>query len=217
MQGGINPDPLVEHETLAVVVIAADELKVFEDAAVELVDLFEALLLHERTSLFATDAAGAKHDHRLVFELGGQPFHGGGEIAEVVDAGRHGALERAELYTQAGADVLFVEAPQTRDQMDRIIARFAGRIPLLANMVEGGKTPLLSAAELERIGYSLVIFPGGLVRAQTRATQDYFATLLRDGTTAGMLERMADFDTLNKVIGTPELLALGKTYDEGNI
>lgn len=130
--------------------------------------------------------------------------------------GFEAALERAELYTQAGADVLFVEAPQSRDQMDRIIARFAGRIPLLANMVEGGKTPLLGAAELEAIGYSCVIFPGGLVRAQTRATQDYFATLLRDGTTGGMLNRMADFDTLNQVIGTPELLALGKTYDEGN-
>ncbi|MFK7754162.1 MAG: oxaloacetate decarboxylase [Sedimentitalea sp.] len=123
------------------------------------------------------------------------------------------ALERAEMYAEAGADVLFVEAPQDPAQMDAIIARFGGQIPLLANMVEGGKTPMRSAPELQKIGYSIAIFPGGLVRAQTHATQAYFARLLLDGTTQGLRDEMADFDRLNDVIGTPELLALGKTYD----
>ena len=123
------------------------------------------------------------------------------------------ALDRAEMYLEAGADILFVEAPKSRAEMDQIVTRFAHRVPLLANMVEGGKTPLLSRDELQDIGYKIAIFPGGLVRAQTRATQAYFANLLRDGTTANMLDQMADFDELNRVIGTPELQALGKSYD----
>ena len=97
--------------------------------------------------------------------------------------------------------------------MREIINRFAHRVPLLAHMVEGGKTPLLNCAQLQEIGYKVAIFPGGLVRAQTSATQAYFAQLLRDGTTANMLDKMADFTTLNDVIGTPELQALGKSYD----
>ena len=123
------------------------------------------------------------------------------------------ALDRAEMYLEAGADILFVEAPKSRAEMDQIVTRFAHHVPLLANMVEGGKTPLLSRDELQDIGYKIAIFPGGLVRAQTRATQAYFANLLRDGTTANMLDQMADFDELNRVIGTPELQALGKSYD----
>jgi 2-methylisocitrate lyase-like PEP mutase family enzyme len=77
------------------------------------------------------------------------------------------AIERAALYRDAGADVLFVEAPQTRAELERIPPALGG-IPLMANMVEGGKTPLLSAAELEAMGFALVIFPGGIVGAQAR-------------------------------------------------
>ena len=74
------------------------------------------------------------------------------------------AIERAALYRDAGADVLFVEAPKTRAELKRIPPALGG-VPLLANMVEGGKTPPLSAAELESMGFALVIFPGGIVRA----------------------------------------------------
>ena len=132
--------------------------------------------------------------------------------------GFEAALERAELYVEAGADVLFVEAPRDVAEMVKIISRFWQRLPLLANMVEGGKTPLLDRAQLQDIGYKIAIFPGGLVRAQTYATQSYLATLLKDGTTANMLNQMSNFDRLNQIIGTPELQALGKSYDpeEGN-
>ena len=132
--------------------------------------------------------------------------------------GFEAALERAELYVEAGADVLFVEAPRDTTEMAKIISRFGNRLPLLANMVEGGKTPLLDRAQLQDIGYKIAIFPGGLVRAQTYATQSYLATLLKDGTTANMLNQMSNFDRLNQIIGTPELQALGKSYDpeEGN-
>ena len=123
------------------------------------------------------------------------------------------ALERAERYLQAGADILFIEAPETRAQMQAIAARFGTRIPLLANMVEGGRTPLTSADELGAMGFRVVIFPGGTVRALTRAMQDYLAVLKADGTTAGFRDRMHDFDGMNAVIGTPDMLARGRRYD----
>ena len=123
------------------------------------------------------------------------------------------ALERADKYLEAGADVLFIEALRSVEEMKKAAARFGGRIPLLANMVEGGKTPVLSAAELETIGYSIAIFPGGTVRSVAFSLQEYFAVLKRDGGTAAARARMLDFDGLNRTIGTPELLKLGKKYD----
>ncbi len=90
-----------------------------------------------------------------------------------------------------------------------------GSVPLMANMVEGGKTPLKSAAELQKMGFQLVIFPGGLVRTLALAAQHYFAALKADGTTAARRDHMFDFDGLNDLIGTPEMLALGKKYEGG--
>jgi 2-methylisocitrate lyase-like PEP mutase family enzyme len=123
------------------------------------------------------------------------------------------ALERAARYLEAGADVLFIEAPRSLEEMKRICAGFTA--PLLANMVEGGKTPVRPAAELEALGFALVIFPGGVVRAIARAAQEFYGTLLRDGTSQAFRGRMFGFDELNAVIGTPELLALGRRYDGG--
>jgi 2-methylisocitrate lyase-like PEP mutase family enzyme len=125
------------------------------------------------------------------------------------------ALERAEAYRQAGADMLFVEAPRDAAELAGIAARFGGRIPLMANMVEGGATPLRDAAQLEALGFSLVIFPGGTVRAAARLMQEYFASLAAHGTTAPFRDRMLDFRGLNEIIGTAEMLALGKRYDDG--
>jgi len=127
--------------------------------------------------------------------------------------GLEAALERADRYAEAGADVLFVEALRSDGQMKAAVSRFGGRLPLLANMVEGGKTPVLPASRLEALGFSIAIFPGGLVRALTFAGQEYFATLRRDGTTAAFRDRMLDFDALNAVLGTPEMLARGKRYE----
>ena len=123
------------------------------------------------------------------------------------------AVDRAERYVEAGADVLFVEAPESEDQMRDLNARFAGRVPLLANMVEGGRTPFLAADALEALGYSVVIFPGGLVRALTKAAQDYFATLKAHGTTTPFADRMLDFGGLNALLGTEAILAAGAKYD----
>jgi 2-methylisocitrate lyase-like PEP mutase family enzyme len=127
--------------------------------------------------------------------------------------GLDAALARGERYAEAGADVLFVEALRSVDEMRAAIARLAARAPLLANMVEGGKTPVLPARQLETIGFSIAIFPGGLVRALAFAAREFFATLGRDGTTDAFRDRMLDLGGLNAVIGTPEMLARGKRYE----
>ncbi len=122
------------------------------------------------------------------------------------------ALDRAAAYAEAGADVLFVEAPQSLDQMKTIGERFD--VPLLANMVEGGKTPVRSAADLAELGFKLVIFPGALVRAQTFVARELLAGLARDGSTAAMANRMLDFRGLQDLLGTEAILAEAGKYDE---
>jgi 2-methylisocitrate lyase-like PEP mutase family enzyme len=127
--------------------------------------------------------------------------------------GLEAAFDRAAAYVEAGADMLFVEAPRSTDELAAVVARFGGQVPLMANMVEGGKTPLSSAADLEVLGFSLVIFPGGLVRALTRMAQDYLASLKQHGTTLPFSNRMHDFTALNDVLETPSFLAQGRRYD----
>ncbi|MFT6932264.1 MAG: 2-methylisocitrate lyase-like PEP mutase family enzyme [Paracoccaceae bacterium] len=128
--------------------------------------------------------------------------------------GFEAATDRAEAYVEAGADVLFIEAPRTRDELAKISAQFQDRIPLLANMVEGGATPINSATDLEAMGFSIVIFPGGVVRALAKSAQDYYASLHANGSNMPFSDRMFNFDGLNDVIGTETMLAKGRDYDE---
>ncbi|XBQ16549.1 MAG: isocitrate lyase/phosphoenolpyruvate mutase family protein [Oceanicaulis sp.] len=123
------------------------------------------------------------------------------------------ALDRAEAYLDAGADVLFVEAPADLDQMKTIAERFAGRVPLLANMVEGGRTPLRTAAELGEAGFRLVITPGAMVRALAFMAEEFLTVLKTDGATARYRERMLDFAQLNALLGIDEMKADGDRYD----
>ena len=123
------------------------------------------------------------------------------------------AVERAERYLETGVDALFIEAVKSEEQMRIVNARFKGRAPLLANMVEGGQTPVKSAADLEALGYRIAIFPGGTVRAVAHTLTRYYASLKQHGTTAPYAANMLDFDGLNALIGTPELLARGKAYE----
>jgi 2-methylisocitrate lyase-like PEP mutase family enzyme len=123
------------------------------------------------------------------------------------------ALERAERYLACGVDALFIEAVRTPEQMDIVCQRFGSRIPLLANMVEGGKTPVQSAEVLKQRGYKIVIFPGGTARAVAHTLQGYYASLHKHQTTLPWQNKMLDFDGLNAVIGTPDLLARGKRYE----
>ena len=126
--------------------------------------------------------------------------------------GLDAAFDRAERYVEAGADVLFIEALQSLEQMRAATKRFGQRVPMLANMVEGGKTPLTNVEELEEIGYRLAIFPGGTVRAVAHALDQYFATLRTDGGNARNRGRMLDFNQLNELIGMPEMIETGRRY-----
>ena len=123
------------------------------------------------------------------------------------------AMERAEHYLACGVDALFIEAVRSPEQMKAACGRFAARIPMLANMVEGGKTPVHSAAALGELGYRIVIFPGGTARAVSHLLRRYYASLHQHQTTAPFKDEMLDFDQLNALIGTPELLELGKRYE----
>lgn len=126
------------------------------------------------------------------------------------------ALARSELYREAGADILFIEAPRQRDELSRITQRLGDRtskpVPLMVNMVEGGKTPMMAAGELESLGFALVIFPGAIVRMLAKAAEDFYGSLKTHNSTEPFRARMFDFDALNRLIGTPEMLERGKHY-----
>ena len=130
--------------------------------------------------------------------------------------GFEAALDRADRYLEAGADALFIEAPEDRAQLEAVARRFAARVPLLANMVEGGRTPLADTAALGTLGFRIVIFPGGLVRALAKTAQAYFASLHASGSNDAFADRMFDFQGLQSLLGTEAMLAHGKQYDGGN-
>ena len=127
--------------------------------------------------------------------------------------GFEAAITRAEAYLAAGADILFIEAPRSGEELRRIGEIFTGRARLMANMVEGGHTPITAAPDLEKLGFDLVIFPGGIVRALARTAEQYYASLMANGSNRPFAEHMFDFTELNQRIGTPDLLAEGKRYD----
>jgi 2-methylisocitrate lyase-like PEP mutase family enzyme len=123
------------------------------------------------------------------------------------------AIERVALYREAGADVLFVEAPRTRDDLARVASTLGGKLPLLANMVEGGKTPTLPAVELEAMGFSIVIFPGAIVRALGFMASEFYGSLASHGSNEPYRNRMLDFAGINALVGAPEMIALGQRYE----
>ncbi len=150
-------------------------------------------------------AVDARHDANTVIV---------GRTDAIAVEGFDKALDRAHAYMNAGADVLFIEAPQTTEQMERLGKTFAGKIPLLANMVEGGKTPLKTSAELGALGFKLVIYPGAMVRVIAHAASAYLNILQRDGSTTAMRERMFDFAQVNAILGLNDIMAAGQKYDE---
>ena len=123
------------------------------------------------------------------------------------------AVERARLYSEAGADVLFVEAPRTKDDLIRVVSALSNRAPLLANMVEGGKTPTLPADELEALGFALAIFPGAIVRALGHMAREFYGSLATHGSNEPFRARMLDFAGINELVGTSEMIELGKRYE----
>ena len=127
--------------------------------------------------------------------------------------GLDAALDRAQAYLDCGVDALFIEALRTPEQMTAACLRFGNKVPLLANMVEGGKTPVLSATLLQACGFRIAIFPGGTARAVAHTLQGYYASLQQHATTLPWKEKMLDFDGLNDVIGTGALMDSAKRYE----
>jgi 2-methylisocitrate lyase-like PEP mutase family enzyme len=127
-------------------------------------------------------------------------------------SGLDDARRRADRYIAAGADVLFIEAPTTLEQLTALGHDFGCRIPLVANMVEGGRTPLMTAAQLFDLGYRVVIFPGGAVRAVLRQLQGYYNNLQQTGTNAAFSGNMAQFAELNEIIGIADEVARAEKY-----
>ncbi len=126
--------------------------------------------------------------------------------------GFEAALARAETYLEAGADVIFVEAPQNEAQLRAVATTFSGRVPLVANMVEGGKTPLHPVGELEALGFRLVICPGAVVRAVIPAIEGLLASLAANGATSAFADRMIDITGVNERIGLDRTIAVGQRY-----
>ena len=127
--------------------------------------------------------------------------------------GLDAALERAQAYLDTGVNALFIEALRTPEQMGAACQRFGNKVPLLANMVEGGKTPVQNAAALQAQGFKIAIFPGGTARAVAHTLQGYYSSLKQHQTTLPWTDRMLDFDGLNELIGTAQLLQTGKRYE----
>jgi 2-methylisocitrate lyase-like PEP mutase family enzyme len=121
------------------------------------------------------------------------------------------ALRRAELYMKAGADVLFVESPESLDEMRRIGERFKG-VPLLANMVEGGRTPLLSKSELEEIGYRIAIFPALGFLAAGAALESVYLGLKSTGSSKGMQAPLYDFKKFSELMGFDRIAEFDRRY-----
>ena len=144
-------------------------------------------------------AADARHDQDMVI------------VARTDARTNHGleaALDRDEAYLEAGADVLFVESPESEDEMRTICARFKGRAPVLANMVEGGRTPVLPAEKLQALGYGMAIFPNSLMRAFVHTGSEIMRLLKETGTTAGYANRMVTHGQLWQLFDSKTWLAL---------
>jgi methylisocitrate lyase len=117
--------------------------------------------------------------------------------------GLDAAIERAELYREAGADLMFVEAPRSVEELRRICSEIAG--PTLANCIEGGRTPALPAPELEEMGFAAVAWPVSATYAVAKALREVYAALAAEGTTEAVEDRMLDFEEFNELIGLPAL------------
>lgn len=127
--------------------------------------------------------------------------------------GMDAALDRASAYLEAGADVLFVEAPRTRQEMQTVVKAVGGRAPLIANMVEGGRTPMFNLDDLSELGFQLVISPGAIVRAVIPVVEEFLASLKTHGATKPFADRMIDLAGVNARIGLDEIIAHGAQYD----
>jgi len=125
--------------------------------------------------------------------------------------GLNAALDRAEQYREAGADMLFVEAPVGREQVEQVAARFRGT-PLLYNMAASGKSPDLPADELGKLGFKLAIYPNWIILAAIPAMQAMLRELKKSGSVAALRDQAATFREFTEIAGLPEVQELEARY-----
>ena len=121
------------------------------------------------------------------------------------------AIARGKAYAEAGADVIFVEAQENMEELERVPKEING-VPLVVNMIEGGRTPLLSKDELGKMGYQVIFYNLGSLYSQTKAIQDYCEYVIAHGTSAGFTGPMVNFDEFNRIVGLPELRELEEKF-----
>ncbi|MCW2534689.1 MAG: putative isocitrate lyase-family protein putative carboxyvinyl-carboxyphosphonate phosphorylmutase, partial [Modestobacter sp.] len=122
------------------------------------------------------------------------------------------AVSRARAYAEAGADVLFVEAPTSESDIEAVAAELSGVAPLVFNWAEGGRTPPLSLERMTELGFSLVIYPIGTLLAATAGIRSLLATLKADGTPAAALGGVPTFDEFTDLVGLPEVQQLEQRF-----
>ena len=125
--------------------------------------------------------------------------------------GLESALERGECYREAGADMLFIEAPVGRAEVERVANHFKG-VPLLYNMAASGKTPDLPADELGRLGFKLAIYPNWIILAAIPAMQAMLRELKRKGSIADLRGKVTTFKEFTEIAGLPEIQKLEERY-----
>jgi len=113
------------------------------------------------------------------------------------------AIRRGKAYEEAGADILFIESPENEEEMRLVGSSF--NVPVLANMIEKGRTPLKTAKELEEMGFGLVIWPLSSLYVTAKAVRDLMVALKEEGTAANMMDKMIPFTEFNELIGLPEI------------
>ena len=121
------------------------------------------------------------------------------------------AIRRGRAYFEAGADIVFIEAPQSVDELKAIAAAFPDA-PLFANAIEGGKTPLMSPPELEALGYKIAVFPLAGLFSATQAIADCFSYLKQHGTTVGFNNPMLNFQQFEEIINIPHYRQLEQHF-----
>jgi 2-methylisocitrate lyase-like PEP mutase family enzyme len=139
-------------------------------------------------------------------------------IARTDAAAVHGlpdALARAHAYAEAGADLLFVEAPTDEAAVARVAGELRGHAPLVFNWAEGGRTPPLGLERIGALGFTLVLFPIGTLLAATAGIRALLAALRRDGTPAAALPGLPSFGEFTDLVGLPEIDRLGTRFGDG--
>jgi methylisocitrate lyase len=130
--------------------------------------------------------------------------------------GMEAAITRSHKYVDAGADILFFEAPESREEIEHVAEEFDGRCPLLVNMTEGGQTPLYSAQEFEDMGADVVLYPATAFKAAAKAFQRVYETIAETGSQADVMDELVAWDERNEITGLEDILALEDKYAQND-